>query len=75
MTLLASNAGNEPWGIAVDSTAVYYVSDQYGTIQSVPIGGGCITTLASGQGDPQGIAVDSTSVYFTTMGAVMKVAK
>ena len=37
----------------------------------VPVGGGSVTTLASGR-HPIGIAVDATSVYWTASGAVMK---
>jgi hypothetical protein len=77
--LLASDGGNEPWGIAVDDNAVYYVSTPPGAnvskVESVPIGGGCVTTLASGLSFAVAVAVDSTGVYFTTLGTVMKVPK
>jgi hypothetical protein len=47
----------------------------------VPLAGGPIATLASGQADPYGIAVDETTVYWAnqqssgTDGAIMKIAK
>jgi hypothetical protein len=47
--------------IAVDATSVYWTGD---AVRRVPIGGGTVTTLASG-GQPAGIAVDGTSVYWT----------
>jgi hypothetical protein len=74
---LANDAGNEPWGIAVDATDVYYVTNEKGTVEKVPIAGGCATILASGQAEPQGIAVDGSNVYWTNAGdgTVMKLAK
>jgi hypothetical protein len=75
--LLASDAGNEPWGIAVDDQAVYYASGTTGAVESVPIGGGCVTRLASQPSDNGciGVAVDATSVYFTGTAGVYKVSK
>jgi hypothetical protein len=73
--LLASDAGNEPWGLAVDEAAVYYASQQNGTVESVPIGGGCVTTLGSASGGATGVAVDATSVYFTAAAGVYAVSK
>lgn len=56
--------------IAVDSTSVYWTNAVDGTVLKAPVGGGTVTTLASGQGDVMGVTVDSTSVYFTRGPAV-----
>jgi len=66
-------AAQIPVGITMDSASVYW-TDEYGHIASVPIGGGAVTTLATGTDDGSGaIAVDSTSVYWTSnAGTVLK---
>ena len=53
--------------MTVDATNVYWTQND-GTIMSVPISGGNVTTLAAGQTAPSGIAVDATSVYWVTRG-------
>jgi hypothetical protein len=68
-TLVAGPAAGAPRAIAVDATSVYWTnSKSNGAIMSVPIGGGPVTTLASGQSYPYGVAVDGTSVYWTNSG-------
>ncbi len=52
-------------GLAVDGTSVYWTAELAGTVVKMPIGGGLVTTLASGQDYPYAIAVDDTSVYWT----------
>jgi hypothetical protein len=68
-TTLAS--GQDPGGIAVDGTNVYF-NEGGGTVGSVPLAGGSVTTLAS-DGSEVLIAVDATSVYWPSgSGSIMK---
>jgi hypothetical protein len=75
VTRLAAGPGNAV-AIAIDATNVYWATqaDQNddGTIMSVPIGGGAVITLATGQ-DPVGLAVDATTVYWTSNSQVLSV--
>ena len=46
-----------------------------GTVSSVPLGGGALSLLASGQSSPRSLAVDSTNVYWTNQGDAGSIAK
>lgn len=59
---------NAPFGIAVDTTHVYFTEEGGGNVKKVPIGGGATVTLASVLNNPQYIAVDASNVYFTEFG-------
>lgn len=69
VTLLASGS---PTSIAVDSSYVYWTDEgtqsQEGTVKRVPIGGGTVTTIATGQASPRGIFVSGSTVYWVNYG-------
>jgi hypothetical protein len=65
-------------GLAVDTSTVYFVAS--GQVQTVPIAGGTVATLANNGSNPDGVAVDATNVYFGAstdgiVGEVFQVAK
>lgn len=58
--------------IAVDARAVYWTDVVDGTVLSVPLGGGAVTTLASGQDASGRIAVNGSSLYWTGTSSITK---
>lgn len=72
VTLFIGAPDVHPWGIAVDSTNVYWASDSGGTAPLPPgavgkvfVDGGTAATLASRpNANPAAIAVDATSAYW-----------
>ncbi len=70
-TVVLASSQTFAFGIAVNSTNVYwtdtaggYSPSGGGSVKTVPICGGNVTTLASGLPSPTGIAIDSTHVYW-----------
>jgi uncharacterized repeat protein (TIGR02543 family) len=64
-TILASDPGNAPSGIAVDSVNVYWTQMvKPGNVMKVPIAGGTPAYIDYGTNTP-GVATDGTFVYWT----------
>lgn len=66
-------------GVAVDSTSVYWTDEiggvdagptNTGSVMKMPIGGGAIVTIATGQNIPLDVKVDGTSIYWVNQGDV-----
>jgi hypothetical protein len=73
ITRLGRGGSPSTLAMATDDANVYWPSGD--EIFKVPIQGGTVHALATGQHEPLGIAVDATNVYWTTgsAGTVMKV--
>jgi hypothetical protein len=73
-TLLAtlSTQGGGATGVAVDATHLYFGT--YSSVEEMPLAGGAINTLASGQDDPTEIVVDDAFLYWTNFygGALIR---
>lgn len=51
---------------------MYWADFQGAAIKTVPLGGGMVTTLVTGENGPTGVAVDSSYVYWSTVGGDIK---
>ena len=73
VTKIAETDSSSP-RMAIDDRRIYFIGD--GSIQSVPIGGGRIETLARDNANPaMSIAADRDAVYFAAGGEVRRVPK
>ncbi len=78
VTTLASGLSNPVYGIAADTTDVYWIgTGPNGSVNKVSRSGGDVTTLVSGLPGGYGLALDAASVYWAdcAQGAINKVAK
>jgi hypothetical protein len=66
-TVATLGAAEGVFGVALDSTNVYWTADQ-GIVAKTPIAGGSTVTLASGVSSPGFVAVQGSNVYWTTTG-------
>jgi hypothetical protein len=68
--ILAQDQGNAV-GIEADGSFVYWTHSSGGVagVSRVPVGGGVVVELASGETSPTHIAIDATHVYFTDYNA------
>jgi sugar lactone lactonase YvrE len=63
-TVLTSSKGFTA-GITQDADGVYWVDQDEGTINRIPIAGGAATVVASGLKTPGGLALQGGNLYFT----------
>jgi hypothetical protein len=74
-TTIVANGQNQPYGIAVDATNIYWVTYGDGTVMRSPLAGGPPVQVASQQFSPEAIALDDVCVYWTTADSILKIAK
>jgi hypothetical protein len=72
VTVLAANQVVSN-GIAVTSSNVYFTDPFWGKVVSVPVGGGALSTLVSGEDYPGPVATDGVDVYWSAGGGIMRV--
>src|SRR5262249_37619103 len=58
----------DPVGVAIDSTYVYYTSQQDNIVWRKPKAGGTVTAIGSRQDNPSGIGVNDSAIYWVNLG-------
>jgi hypothetical protein len=54
----------DPYGLAVNSTSLFYTEEMAGTVSVIAIAGGKPTPLSQGQAEPSGLAIDTTEAFW-----------
>jgi hypothetical protein len=72
---MAPGAPTKPIDVAVKGANVYWIDNGSGTapngsVYSMPVTGGTVTTMASGLMNPLTLAVDSMNIYFTASDGI-----
>ena len=63
-----ANHQNNPESVTAYGRYVYWVDQNSGTVNKVPVDGGTVTTLARGQNTPLALAVAAAHVYWIDAG-------
>ena len=54
--------------LALNKGTLYFTDSAHGKVSSIPVAGGAVTDIATGQKAPIAIAVDDSAVYWSTSG-------
>ncbi|MEW6128691.1 MAG: C25 family cysteine peptidase [Acidobacteriota bacterium] len=69
-------SGNQnPMGVAVDATNIYWLEQSSGELKKMPKMGGAMTTLASGLSNPRLLVVNGDFLYFTEDTSPYRIGK
>jgi hypothetical protein len=65
---LTSVTGCDSMSLALNGTTLYFTDGAHGAVRSIPVAGGPITDVATGQKEPLAVVVDDNGVYWSTTG-------
>jgi hypothetical protein len=68
-TLAMGSDASVPNYVAVDADHLYWTDFWESSVKRVPVAGGLVTAVISGEAAPAGIALDATNVYWARAGS------